>query len=162
MSFTLFSIAIFLIAAVCVAFGIINGIKRGIIRSAISFAVTVVSMIIAGVVAVLLSKALSGVINDIVESTGITNGLSDIAVLVFAFSRAVVTPFMFVILFPLVSLILGGIMKIILKTKLKKLPDDSKTVPEDAPWYIKRTTLLGAIAGGLSGFIIAVAITTPP
>jgi hypothetical protein len=52
-------------------------------------------------------------------------------------------------------------MKIILKTKLKKLPDDSKTVPEDAPWYIKRTTLLGAIAGGLSGFIIAVAITSP-
>ncbi len=161
MSVALFSISIFLVAAVCMAFGIINGIKKGLIRSAISFAVTLCSMITAGVVAVLISKALSDVLYDLVESTGLTDGLSDMDALVYAYSRAIVTPFMFVILFALIILIFGAIMKIILNTKLKKLSDDSKTVPENAPWHIKHSTLLGAIVGGISGFIVAAAITSP-
>ena len=157
MSFTLLSVALLLIVAVCVAFGIINGIKQGLIRSAISFAVTLCSLIVAGTLAVLIFKleVISDLAYEFIYSLGITNELIGIDELIYAYSRALVAPFLFVLLFALASLLFGTVKNIFFKTKLKKLPDDTEAVSEDDPWYKKHSVLFGAIISGFCGFIKA-------
>lgn len=155
MTFTLFSFAMLLICVLCIGKEVFRGFKGGLFSSLISI-VTVVSSIICGVLlSGFLGEEISGlVLRDILNYEGYISNSRAIGRVFEFFVHALVAAFIFPILFIILRLIIKGILHLSLRGRMKRagVSEGEQT---------KKSKLWGAVLGGLTGAIVAAAITSP-
>ncbi len=176
MSFTWFSTLLFLIILSCVGFGVIRGMRRGLIRSSISVAVLLISAVLAGLIAMPVSDLPADLIYDVfIRATRLVDtyqsALPSVGTLVYLAIDALLTPFIFVVLFPIIRLILSIIFKLVCRCALRSYSNSSFTSPDpasspsyegrNAPFHVRHDRTLGGIVGGLCTFLTAIIVTSP-
>ncbi len=181
MSFTIFSVILLLIVGVTVLTSVIKGLKHGAVRSAMRFATIILSAIGAAIPAILLSSIPARSLADTAFKSipmirRYAETLPSIEKITFAVVDALITPFIFVVFFPLVYLVMRVLVNLFCRKCWKISSDDASRVgsyvspaasdspsylKSDAPWHVRHDRLLGGITGGLCGFFLALLLLSP-
>ena len=160
MPFTVFTLAMLLICIFCIGKEIFNGFSRGPLRALMSLCVVVLSIICS----IFVSRPLSGLLTKIIAENLVNEliisnvpmlaDFQSVLEVVSFLLQSILAGFVFALLFPIFKLLANTLVYTIIKHKLKRY--DVKLSAKNS-----KEKLLGALTGGVCGFIIAIALTAP-
>ena len=181
MHFTLFSLVLILAVGAKIFVEVRRGLGLGFVRSAVSLATLLISALGAIGLSVWLSDTPAQMFAEILlvaipslETLG--ESFAHLQDILTALMDTLLTPILFVCIFPILRWILQGILSIFFRTCWKYSPDDPRYAgtkarpnalvmpnyePADAPWHRRHDRLLGGIMGGISGFLAALLLLSP-
>lgn len=163
MSISLFSIAVLFVTAAFVLFEIARGIKKGFYATLIRISLVLLSVVLSVIAAKLLSNTIVKSLYNSVMNMGLFDRaleyLPSAGDIITAYCDAVITPFVFVLIYPFMMLLVKFVMYIV----KKKTVDFEKSVmnKENAPWIDKHQKLLSIVLGGVCGIFISSIFISP-
>jgi hypothetical protein len=163
MTYTLFSISMFLICALFVGIEINRSLRRGLANSLISFA----SLIASIIVGIFLSRFISSLISrwiinftkQIYSINGYLGGSMNMETISLMLLQAIIGSVIFVFTFLFTRLFIATIVSILCKSRIENKRD--ARVRQDKTRESRKNRFFSVIAGGLSGIIFAAALTSP-
>ncbi len=181
MSFTFLSVVFIICVGIAVLKEVLKGLKLGFSRSLVTLSVVFISAVTSAVIAFfvsdipakLLSKTL---LNEIPLLDSYSDNLQSVPDIARSVIDAMLTPIIFIILFPVLRAVLTAFVKLFFKsswTPLKSTPahigsyvtpnaaDGTSYASADAPWHIRHDRALGALTGALCGFLVALLMLAP-
>ena len=165
MSISLFSVAVLLLTAVFVLFEIARGIKKGFYATLVRVCLVLLSVVLSFIAARMLSDLFVDKLYQLVFDMGIFGAAFDYLPgagnVIKAYCDAVITPFVFVCVYPLMILIVKVIVYFI-KEKHEDFNDlDIKIKKESAPWVEKHQRLLSIVISAACGVFISSMFISP-
>ncbi len=169
MSFTMLSTLLLLTVGVSVFLEALRGYRRGFAQTAVSLSAVVFSALVSAPLAVWLSdyptKLLDRKVHEILPVLdNLASQFPSLDTLIIAGMDALLSPFLFLILFYILRGIARLVLGILFKKHLRLRPDDPSDPmyeSENAPWYRRHGRLVGACTGGVCGLISAMIILSP-
>lgn len=165
MTFTFFSLVLILAVALNVARGAYDGYRKGSSKSFISFLSVVFSLAIGSILSSrVFAPLLSNVIITLFRQTEFFEALFESINRLNMIVGAVVTMALSPIIFVLVFFVLRFICNVILSIVYKKTFGRSKTegsVSENDTWYKRNNKQIGAVVGGVTGFLVVLILFSP-
>ncbi len=165
MSFSLFSVAVLLLVAVFVSYQIARGIKRGFYESLIHVCLVLLSVVLSIIASKLLSDILVDSVYNMILSLGVfdsmLNNLPSTSSIIVAYCDAALTPFVFVFVYPIMSLIIRFVAFIVKGRYLERDKTSERVKKESASWIDKNQKLLTVTISALCGIFIASVFISP-
>ena len=167
MTVTLLTVIIFLILGLVVFKASAKGKGQGMVRSAIDFTAVLFSLIIGSLLSSLVfAKSIGGNLIARFDFDGMIAELSSsiggsFETLLSALATMVVSSVIFIFVYFMVLLICKVIIAVLYRTVLKADPNDLGYINENAPWFVRNDKTLGAVIGGISGFMAVVIVCAP-
>ena len=164
MSFSLFSIAVLLLTAVFVLFEIARGIKKGFYATLVRVGLVLLSVVLSVIVAKFVSnRLLDGIYNSVLGMSALAqarNLFPSIGDIIFAYVDAALTPFVFVLIYPLMILALKFVM-LIVRTKFVDVEKLVAKKSESSSWVAKNKKPLTVVISALCGVFVASIFISP-
>ena len=181
MSFTLFSAMLLLVVGLAIFIEVRRGLRRGFVRTAVGLSAVLVSALGAVGLAVRVSDKPAKLLADMLDRyLPVTENIREMFPrsddIVVAVADAILTPFLFVVLFLLFRLILRITVAVLFGSRWRYEADDPRYMATprrpnslysptyespDAPWHRRHDRLLGGIAGGVCGFFASLCLLSP-
>ena len=181
MHFTLFSMVLILAVGASIFVEVRRGLGLGFLRSAVGLAALLFSALCAIGLAVWLSDIPAHMLSEILvvlipTLETLADAFPHVEDILVAAVDVLLTPILFVCLFPILRCILRCITSALFRTRWKYAPDDPRYgstdarpdapktpnyEPADAPWHRRHDRLLGGITGGVCGFLASIMLLSP-
>lgn len=167
MTFTLLTVLIFLILGLVVFRMTMKGYAQGFIRAGIGFVSIIFSLLISSLLSSFVFAKRIG--NVIIAEFDLDSLLSDMSEQIggnfdkmfSALITMVISSVMFLLIYFIFLFVCRLIISIVFKTALKADPNDVGFVGENDPWYRRNSNKLGAVIGGISGFLAMTICLSP-
>lgn len=171
MSFSLLSVFVLLLLAVTVAIEIYRGINRGFMKTLISFATVILSLIMSVIFSPIFGRFVADIvyynISRYYQYKEMIQGFEFVDSLIQPVLGIVISVVFFVVVFFVIRALLGTLMLIVYRLIPKifnkgfvHLPESVDKEPGES-WIRRNERVLSIVTGGLSAFIISIAITSP-
>ncbi len=185
MTFSLFSVVLILFIGTSLTVEIVRGIKRGFARACVGLASVVLGVLLALIPAVWLSNLLVDWQIDTVYDFLCTNMagfaeydelLPNLDKVVWSVADMLITPVLFLVFFLILRLVLRILISMILHRCWGTFPTDPRPMGASATpksittpnyegkaltFFRRHDRLLGGVAGGLTGFLVTLAVLAP-
>ena len=166
MTFTIFSLVLIISIVFSVSKEAYNGYRKGSTKAIVSFLSVVFSLVMSTVISSrLISSAVSrGIVSSLSENRNFKTLFESIAqfdIIVQATISMIISSIVFVLVFLLLHLVCRAIIAIVYKNTLDADKDDTGYVKENSSWYARNDKRIGAIVGGISGFLMTVILFSP-
>jgi hypothetical protein len=167
MSFTLISIVIISVIALAITASAFRGHKKGAEKSILHLCTVLVSAVLSAILSPLIfAKMIAGYVlrnylRSISEVKDMLNTLPHFESVATAIIAAAISAFLFVAFYVLCLIVIKIIVTILYYAIGRKGTVGVSFEKENAPWYVKRTRLIGAIVGGFTGFTVAILCLSP-
>ena len=167
MTFTLLTLAIFMILGLVIFKGVLRGSGHGLIRTLMDLVAIVLSLMVGSLLSSLLYAKKLG--ERLIGELGLEEKLSELSesiggnfdTLINALATMVVSSVIFVIVYFAVLIISKLVITILYKTVLKPDANDLGYPGEDEPWFKRNDSALGGVVGGLAAFLSVTVIFAP-
>ena len=167
MTFTLLTVIIFLILGLVVFRASVRGHAQGFLRAGIDFIIIIFSLVIGSILSSLVFAEKVGkrliaefdldeMIAELSESVG-----GNFETLFSALITMIVSSIVFLLVYAVLLTVCRIIVALAFKTALQSDPNDVGFLGENEPWFRRNSNKLGAIVGGISGFLAVVICTAP-
>ena len=164
MTFSLISVAVFLIAALIIIIEVVRALKRGFRKTLITLASLFLALFSSIIIAYFTSDLLAmlgyNLVNRIVDFSRFSEKIPSLKEIVMSYTDAVIAPAVFLITFFVMRGIIAIFMAIVNKSMANKI-SINKYESEDAPYYRKKPALTNALLGAFCGFMVAVICISP-
>ncbi|MBE6577216.1 MAG: CvpA family protein [Ruminococcaceae bacterium] len=160
MSFSILSIFVIAVFALCLGIEIYRGINRGVLKTLVSFGALIVSIVLSVLIAPLLSGLFVDVAFDLFGRELLRNfsALASIAEVVIAIITSIV---LFLLVFFIVRAIVALIIKKVYSAKIQKLADELDDEDHEDTWLKRNSRVVSVVVGCLSAIVLTMTITSP-
>lgn len=166
MTFTIFSLVLIVAVAFSVSKGAYDGYRRGSSKTIICLLSVVFSLVMGSI---LSSRIYSSSLGNAIVSALSQNetfaflfeNIDRLDTIMSAVISMVVSPIIFVLVFWILRLICHVIMSIVYKKSLGYGGKTEGSVGENDTWYKRNNKQIGALVGGITGFLTALILFSP-
>ncbi len=166
MTFTIFSLILIISIVFSVSKEAYNGYRKGSTKAIVSFLSVVFSLVMSTVIS---SRLISLTIGQLALSylrqikvfRNLFDSIGQFESITHAVVSMVISSIVFVFVFLILYLICRIVISIVYKKALSSDKEDTGYVGENSSWYTRNSKYIGAIVGGISGFLMTVILFSP-
>ena len=165
MTFTIFSLVLIVAITFSVGKGAYNGYRRGSFKTFVCLLSVVFSLMMGCLISRAISSSIGNAVLSVLEENesfvALFNSVDRFKTIMGAVMTMAVSPIIMALIFLILQLICHIVMSIVYK---KVLNDDGKTKERSAEndtWYKRNNKQIGAVVGGINGFLITVILFSP-
>lgn len=165
MTFSLFSVAVILLTAALIAFGIRKSLKLGLRRALISLAATLACIFAALMLSKVIARPLGATLSKLISNTGMLDkmveafpSVDDIIGIV---ANAIAAPIIFIIVYFVCRAVIVPITRIIEQKYVSDFACPEDKVNGEDTWIKRHQRAVSIAAGAAGGLITAMVIISP-
>ncbi len=166
MTFTIFSLVLIVAVAFSVSKGAYDGYRRGSSKAIICLLSVVFSLVMGSILSsrIYASSLSNSIVSALYQNESLAylfENVDRLSVILSAVVSMVLSPIIFVLVFLILRLICHVITAIVYKKTLDYGGRTESSVGENDTWYKRNNKKIGAVVGGVSGFLIVLIMFSP-